>query len=119
MKNKLSAIFFLFLFSCSTIPAIKSVSDFKQSAKEADKIKVTTEADQVRKDHIISTLNQCTQLEKDYIQLQKSFAELQTKYLSISKEAGAGHLVYTFLYIGLAITGMALFIYILKKFSIF
>lgn len=117
MRRYLSFVLF-FMFACSSLP-VKTVSDFKQAEKEVDKIKVTTEADQVRKDHIKNSLKQCLQLEANYEKLQAAYEKLQNEYNDISEKAGAGKMVYTVIYSALAIAGIFLILKILKKFAIF
>jgi hypothetical protein len=116
--TKYLSFIFIFLFACSSLP-VKTVSDFKEAGKEVDKIKVTSEADQVRKDHIKNSLKQCLQLEANYEKLQTAYEKLQKEYNKISEKAGAGKLVYTVIYSALAIAGIFLILKIIKKFAIF
>ena len=117
MHKKL--IFILpFIISCSTSPMIPNKISMQEAKQELQQIKPASESDKLRIKHAISNLDECAEFVKDYQALTIRYQELQEKFAAVSKDAGAGDLAFTIIYL---IIGGAVFwvmCKILKKLSI-
>lgn len=107
MKIIIFIFLFLFFASCSTIQK----SNYKESAGELQDLLKNKKLDETSKIVIKHAINDLNNADKT----QKENTDLTKKVIKESKEAGAGNMIYTILYIGAGIFAGIIVLKVMKK----